>query len=168
MNLLDIIWGWLMHTLAPYGSIPYSTFLIVGVAGSLSLITTAANRALIDVNRMKAATKEIAAWRKDFDLARKTNDKKLLAKVMKRQKAIMELQSKIMMDRMKVSFMFLLPFWAVWIVLSGFFTDRTVANAPFAIPFIGSELKFFWWYLISSFSISLPLTRVLGVNPEEG
>ena len=167
MEPIDTIWNLLMGALVPYHSIPASTLFTFLVAGILSMITTAANRFLVDVKRAAAVTKQVNAWRKEFDKARKSNDKKLLAQLTKKQQAMMKLQSKVAFDRMKVSFIFLAPFWAVWIVLSGSFGQAVVAHSPIEIPFAGANLQFFYWYLICSFTVSLPLSRAFGINPED-
>lgn len=167
MEPIDTIWKLFMDALLPYHSIPASTLLTLTIAGALALITTTANRFLVDVKRAAAVTKEVNAWRKEFDKARKSNDKKLLAQLTKKQQAMMKLQSQVAFDRMKVSFIFLAPFWLVWIVLSGSFGQTVVAHSPIEIPFAGANLSFFYWYLICSFAVSLPLSRVFGVNPED-
>jgi len=167
MEPIDTIWNLLMAALQPYESIPASTLLTLAVAGGLAVVSTAANRLLVDVKRVAAVTKEVNAWRKEFEKARKSNDKQLLAKATKKQQAMMKLQSKVAFERMKVSFIFIIPFWGIWIVLSGFFGGTVVAYSPIQIPFAGTQLGFFYWYLICSFTISLPLTRIFGVNPED-
>jgi len=156
-----------MAALQPYSAIPASTLMTLAIAGTLAVISTAANRLLVDVKHVAQVTREVNAWRKEFEKARKSNDKQLLAKVTKKQQAMMKLQSRVAFDRMKVSFVFILPFWAVWIVLSSFFGEHVVAFSPIQIPFVGTNLTFFYWYLICSFTISLPLTRISGVNPED-
>lgn len=156
-----------MTALQPFSAIPASTLLTFAIAGGLGVISTAANRLLVDVKRVAAVTKEVNEWRKEFDRARKSNDKQLLAKMTKKQQAMMKLQSQVAFDRMKVSFIFIIPFWAVWIILSSFFGNKVVAFSPVQIPFVGTDLTFFYWYLICSFTISLPLSRIFGVNPED-
>ena len=167
MEPIDTIWKLFMDALLPYHSIPASTLLTLTIAGALALITTTANRFLVDVKRAAAVTKEVNAWRKEFDKARKSNDKKLLAQLTKKQQGMMKLQSQVAFGRMKVSFIFLVPFWLVWIVLSGSFGQTVVAHSPIEIPFAGANLSFFYWYLICSFAVSLPLSRVFGINPED-
>jgi uncharacterized membrane protein (DUF106 family) len=156
-----------MDGLLPFHAIPASTLFTLLVAGVLALITNASNRFLVDVKRAAAVTRDVNAWRKEFAEARKSNNKKLVAQLTKKQQAMMKLQSEIAFDRMKVSFIFIIPFWLVWIVLSGSFGQAVVAYSPIQIPFAGSNLSFFYWYLICSFTISLPLSRILGVNPED-
>lgn len=156
---------------------PESTLFIFLIAAILSLITSAANRFLVDVKRMKKVMEEVNAWRMQLEKAKKSNDKKLLAKVMKKQEAIMKLQSRAMWDRMKVSLIFLAPFWIIFMILNRFFASNPVALSPFSIPVLLSgptdpaygarQLLFFSWYIICSFAVSLPLSRLLGVNPED-
>jgi uncharacterized membrane protein (DUF106 family) len=88
---------------------------------------------------------------------------------MKRQKPIMQLQSKAMWDRMKVSFIYLGPFWIIFYILNSFFATKVVALSPFTFPILlGYELPYITWYILCSFASSLPLSRILGVNPEMG
>jgi len=168
MTIIDELWNWIMAGLSPYHEIPESTFLILGIALGLSLISNAANRFLVDIEKMKSITKEVNAWRKELDRAKKTNDKKLMDKVMKKQQAIMQLQSKMSWDRMKISILFLAPFWLVWAVLSGFFGQVIVAVSPFTFPWLlGEKLPFYSWYILCSFAAGLPFSRILGINPED-
>ena len=168
MTIIDEIWNMVMAGLRPYHGIPESTFLILGIALGLSLISNAANRFLVDIEKMKSITKEVNAWRKEYDKAKKTNDKQLMAKVMKKQQAIMQLQSKMSWDRMKISLLFLAPFWLVWAVLSGFFGQTITALSPFTFPWLIEEkLPFYSWYILSSFAAGLPLSRIFGINPED-
>jgi uncharacterized membrane protein (DUF106 family) len=168
-RLFEDIWTWLMNSLQPYAEMPHSTIFVIAVAFALSLTTNLANRFLVDVDKMKSVMAEVNAWRKEFDQARKTDNKQLMAKAMKRQKAIMQLQSKAMWDRMKVSFTYLGPFWIIFYVLSSFFKTRPVAHSPFTFPFLlSNDMLFTAWYIACSLAFSLPLSRALGVNPEMG
>lgn len=167
MEPIDTIWNLVMAALEPYRAIPSSTLLTLVIAAVLGLLSTAANRLLVDVKRVATVTKEVNAWRREFEKARKSNDKQLLAKLTKKQQAMMKLQSQVAFDRMKVSFIFILPFYVVWIMLSSFFGQSTVAFSPIEIPFAGAKLSFFYWYLVCSFTISLPLSRIFGINPED-
>ncbi|MEM3381770.1 MAG: EMC3/TMCO1 family protein [Candidatus Bathyarchaeia archaeon] len=169
VKMFDQLWTWLMTALQPYGPRPYSTIFIAAVAFILSLTTNLANRLLVDVERMKSVMEEVKAWRREYELARKTNNKQLMAKVMKRQKAIMQLQGKASWDRMKVSLTYIGPFWIIFYILSSFFQDTTVALSPFTFPYLlGEKLPFISWYIICSLAMSLPMSRLLGANPEMG
>lgn len=168
-KMLDLsgILDFLMNALSPYASRPSSTFFIMTIALTLSLTTNILNRLLIDVGRMKEVMAEVASWRKEFDKARKSGDQQLLAKATKKQKPIMQLQSKMMWDRMKVSFIYLGPFWIIFYILNTFYRGQIVALSPFTIPILlGEQLPFISWYILCSFALSLPISRILGANPE--
>jgi len=176
LGFIEDFFAFVNAALTPYGSVPQSTFLILGVALALSLASTTANRFLVDVEKMKSISEEVKAWRTEMDRAKKSNDKKLMAKVTKKQEAMMKLQSRMMWDRMKVSFIFIVPFYIIFIVLSKFYGNVDVALSPFTIPMLltgpanaagGIELAYVSWYIICSFSISLPLSRLFGINPED-
>ena len=72
--------------------IPYSTLFILGLSFFLSFVTSLTNRLLTNRQQMREWNKEIATWREESMKASKTGDKKLMAKVKKDQKRIMQLQ----------------------------------------------------------------------------
>jgi uncharacterized membrane protein (DUF106 family) len=169
LSFIDTFMEFMRNILSPYYEIPYSTFLIFFIATALATMTTTANRFLVDIKKMKSIMKSVNEWRTEYNEARKSKDKKRIEKAAKKQQSMMKLQSTMMWDRMKISFIFMAPFWIIYMVLSNFFGPKPVAFTPFNIPFLLTtrEMIFFSWYLICSFSISLPLTRILGVNPED-
>jgi len=176
-SFLDPIVEAVSRVLSPYSNIPESTLFILAVAATLSVITSSANRFLVDVKRMKRVMGEVNTWRRQLEKAKKSNDEQLVARVMKKQQPIMKLQSKAMWDRMKVSLIFLAPFWIIFMLLSRVFGSTPVALSPFSIPILLSgrpdpvygaqQLLYFSWYIMCSFAMSLPLSRLLGVNPED-
>jgi len=183
LNILDEIVKWFMTALMPYEMIPNSTFLILAVAGALAITSNLANRFLVNVRAMKEMSAEVKTWQAEFNKARKSGDKQLLAKATKKQAAIMRLQSKMMFDRMKVTLIFFVPFILVWNLLSRFYgtlIERMfTAYSPFVMRWLlegpplseGAALpikvSYFTWYLICSFAISLPTSRLLGTYPEQ-
>ncbi|MEM3522257.1 MAG: EMC3/TMCO1 family protein [Candidatus Bathyarchaeia archaeon] len=167
MLFLERIWNLIIASLKPFSSIPNSTILIFLIAMALSLITNLANRFLIDISKMKSVSKEVKAWREEFDKARKSGDKQLMDKVMKKQKAIMKLQAKMMSDQMKVGFIFFMPFSIIYFLLNSFYGNAPVAFSPFTFPMlIEYEIPFWKWYIICSFATSLPIRHLIGVALE--
>jgi len=140
---------------------PYSTLFILFIASAISLVTSLTNRLLTDREQMKAWSQEVAAWRADSIKATRTGDKKLLAKVNKQQKHIMQIQSKMTWQSMKTTFVWFVPLMLLWL----FFLTPTYANvvAVVYIPGIGG-LSLFWWYLLCSFLSNALLTRLLGLG----
>ena len=172
-----------MAALGPYGQIPDSTFFMIGIAFVISMITNLANRFLVDVKKMKEISVEVKSWQDEFNKARKSGDKQLLAKVNKKQPAIMKLQSKMMMDRMKVTLITIIPFLLFWNVLGKFygmvagggfaaispFRFPWLLEGPSVVPTLSVPIKVSWftWYLICSLAIQLPTARLLGTYPEQ-
>lgn len=101
--------------------IPYSTLFILVLAALISLLTTLVNRLLTNPERAKMWRKEIAAWNKNLREAQRSKDKKTVDKLMRKQKYIMGLQSKMMWQSMKVSLLFLIPLFLMWSFLGGFY-----------------------------------------------
>jgi uncharacterized membrane protein (DUF106 family) len=183
LTILDELLKSIIKALAPYAETPSSTFFILGVAGALSIASNLANRFMVDVRAMKEISAEVKAWQEEFNRARKSGDKQLIAKATKKQSAMMRLQSKMMMDRMKVTLIFFVPFLLVWNVLSGFYGHLPgggfTAFSPFHVPWLLEgpkvlpnadlpiKITYFTWYLLCSFAISLPLSRLLGTYPEQ-
>jgi uncharacterized membrane protein (DUF106 family) len=141
--------------------IPYSTVFIFALAALVSLLTTLVNRRFTNPEKSRAWRKEIADWSKELRTAQRSNDKKAVAKAMKNQQHIMQLQSKMMWQSMKVSLLFIVPLFIMWQVLGGFYTytvNGQTAPMPLAyFPGIGSNLplpifnySLIWWYLICS------------------
>ncbi len=143
--------------------IPNSTLFILLISMSLSFLTASANRLLTNRKQLNAWRKEIAQWNEDFKKARKSGDKKLLAKVKKKERQILQLQSKMMWQTMKVSLIFMIPFLLIWQILIGFFKDATVAYIPWIDGVLPMSL--FLWYLLCSFVSGTLIMKALGVSP---
>ena len=137
----------------PLKSIPFSTLFILGLSAGISLLTTLVNRRFTDPEKSRAWRKEISDWNSELRAARGGKDKKALEKVMKKQQYIMQLQSKMMWQSMKVSLIFLIPLFLMWQILGGFYGQTAIAY----LPGVGNQLvlpilhitfsSLFWWYL---------------------
>jgi uncharacterized membrane protein (DUF106 family) len=152
-------------------SIPYSTVFILGLAFLISLVTTLVNRRFTNPEKSKAWRKEISDWNKDLRAAQKAKDKKTLEKVMKKQQYIMQLQTKMMWQSMKVSLLFLIPLFLMWSVLGGFYTTADHTSIAIAyFPGIGPNLplpifntSLIWWYLLCSLLCGTVSQHALGM-----
>jgi uncharacterized membrane protein (DUF106 family) len=125
----------------------------------LSLLIALTNRLLTNREQLNAWNKEIARWRADLKKATQSGDKKLLAKVRRKERYILQLQSKVWWQSMRVSLLFFIPFLLIWQLLIGFYGNSTVVF----IPGIGG-LPLFWWYLLCSFASGTLITKALGVS----
>jgi uncharacterized membrane protein (DUF106 family) len=148
--------------------IPVSTIFILFLSMALTLVTSLANRLLTNQNQLRTWRQEVAEWTADSRKAAKSGDKKLLAKVKKQQPQIMKIQSKMMWQSMKVSFIFMIPFFLLW----SLFLTPTYGNVAVAyIPNIFSSgssvswmpIPLFVWYLLCSFLFGTLFARILGL-----
>ena len=150
---------------------PASTIFILFLSMLLSLITSLANRFLINQEQLRASRKEVADWTSEFREATKSGDKKLLAKLKRQQPRITQLQTKMTWQSMKVSFIFMIPFLLLWYL----FLTPLYGGVP-AVAYIpgipgfweGSvsgraDLPIFLWYLFCSFLFGTLWSRVLGL-----
>jgi len=141
---------------------PSSTLFTIGLALIISLATTLLNKKFTDREQTMAWQSEIKRWNTDRNLARKTGDKKLLAKVKKQEPRILQMQSKMTSRQMKTSLITFVPLIIMWQVLIGFFQATPVARLPGI--YIGEliEIPFMYWYIICSFFMSTLLSRIFG------
>jgi uncharacterized membrane protein (DUF106 family) len=143
--------------------IPYSTIFMLVLAALISLLTTLVNRLLTNPEKSKMWRKEVADWNRELRDAQRAKDKKTVDKLMRKQKYIMNLQSKMMWQSMKVSLLFLIPLLLMWSFLGGFYAGRPVAY----MPGIGSDLplpvfsnSLIWWYLLCSMLFGTAFSHV--------
>lgn len=142
-------------------SIPYSTFFIMFLSLIISLITILLNRKFVDRRLLAEWQDEIAKWNAERELAKKTGDKKLMAKVKKQELRIMQIRAKISSQQMKVSLITFIPFLIIWWTLTFFYGNKPVAF----IPIWGSvSLPFFAWYVICQFFFNFLFSKILNVD----
>jgi uncharacterized membrane protein (DUF106 family) len=144
--------------------IPSSTFFIMVLAFGISFATSLSNRLLTNRDQLRAWNKEIRMWREDSMKAAKSGDKKLLAKVKKQEKHVMQLQSRMMWQSMKTSMLWFVPLLLMWYIFL-----PAIVNMGEAVAFIPwfsgvFPLSVFLWYLLCSFLASALFTRVFGLG----
>jgi len=141
--------------------LPYSTIFVLLLAALLTFITSLANRLLTNREQLASWRKEISEWQKEFNDARKSGDKKQLEKAMRKQKQVMQIQSKMFTQQMKVSLIFIVPFFLFWTWLNGVYKGQTVAYLP---GFGNGSLSVFYWYLLCSLAFGTIFSHVLGIG----
>jgi len=144
--------------------IPYSTFFILFLSFAVSFATSFSNRVLTNREQLRAWSKEIAEWRSDSLKARRTGDKKLMAKVKKQEKHIMQLQWKMSRQQLKTSVLWFIPLMLMWYVFLPQIIN--IYEVVAYLPWFGEELRLsvFLWYLLSSFLVSALFTRLFGLG----
>ena len=151
--------------------IPLSTFSILGAALLLSVVAMSANRFLVDYKMIARVRQEYMAFMRSMNKARKDGDEKQLDKLMKRSPSMQKMQFRATLEQMKTYPITIVPFYLIYAILGYALSSlNAVAYSPFIIPFASitptgsaAVLSLFFWYLICSFTISIPLSRLFGV-----
>lgn len=136
------------------------------LAALISFLTSLANRLLTDPEKSKAIRKEVAEWTAALRKAQKDDDKKTVEKLMKKQKQIMQLQTKLSWQQMKVTLIFIIPLFIIWQFLGSFYFGRPVAYFPGVgdvLPLPIFNYSLIWWYLLCSMFFGTIFSHVFGV-----
>ncbi len=150
---------------------PFATYAILVIAAGLGLITSFVNARMTDLKSYRRMMLDSARAQHQMMEAAKSGNQRAIDKAQKKQQEVMGQQSKMSMDRMKISLFFMIPFLLIWQLLGGFFGNTIIAYFPFQFPFIPMELSVANWYLLCSFASSVLISRLLGltfeIDPEE-
>lgn len=171
MSFIDDILNTLAAPLRPYDHPPSSTLMVLGAAVVLSLITMSANRFLVDYKMIANSRREYMAWTSAVRKAKKDGDEKALEKLMRRQSAMMKMSSRSTFEQFKTYPITIVPFLLIYYAVVRAIGSIPVAYSPLILPFATitangaySVLSLFFWYLICSFTLSIPLSRLFGVS----
>ncbi len=149
--------------------IPFSTLFMFLLALAISLLTSLVNRLLANPEQSKAARKEVAEWQAELKAAQRSGDKKTTERLMKKQKQIFQLQSKMTWQSMKVSLIFIVPLFLIWQFLGTTFQGE--AGKLAYMPGIGTDISLIimnfppliWWYLLCSMLFGTIFSHVFGI-----
>ncbi len=140
------------------------------LALAVSFLTSLANRLLSNPEKSKAWRKEISEWNSELRKAQRAKDNKTVEKLMKKQKQILQLQSKMSWQSMKVSLLFFVPLIIIWQFLGGVYTanGQPVSIAYFpgfgpALPLPLFNTSLIWWYLLCSMLFGTIFSHVFGI-----
>lgn len=150
---------------------PTATVFILFLTIALNLATSLITRMTTNMEDYRRMTIESKRAQQEVMAAMRSGNQRRIAKAQKRQQDMMGAQSKMSMDRLKITMFFLIPLLLIWQVLNSFFGGGTIAFFPFNFPFIPTELNIGGWYIFCSFASSVIIQRVLGlmfeVDPED-
>ena len=145
---------------------PGATIMIMFICIIISLLNSSVNRLLIAKlvgwEQYRMMQREIAEHRALSTQALRTQDKKLLEKLRKKESEILSMQKKMAKPQLVL---FVLSFYYIfiwWFVLGPAYANNAVA----IIPGIG-KIELLWWYFICSFAFGTIASRILGIIPIE-
>jgi uncharacterized membrane protein (DUF106 family) len=165
--------------------IPESTLLLTITAVGFSLLSNALTRWRVDLDTERRIKAEIAEWTKALREAVKKGDKQQQEKLKKKEQSINQMRLKMSSARTKVALYTIIPFFVIYYLVLSFVGPCPVAVSPFSsILTIGNYLMRttlptgttcgvralangwayvtpFGWYLISSFSFTGIIMRLM-------
>jgi uncharacterized membrane protein (DUF106 family) len=150
----------------PSITIPESTLLITMTAIGLSLVTQLVTRRVVNLNAERRMRAEVSAFNKEKRAATIAKDKAKLEKLKKRELSMRQEQAKVSSARLKVTAITFVPLLLVYYLMASFLGGFSVVVAYSSIPIpylVGgdSTMALFWWYMLSSFTFSTLLTKLL-------
>ena len=145
---------------------PYSTLFILVISTVMSLIVSLVNRMTTNIDEYREWTTKSALLRRDMMKAMQSGNKRLVEKLQKDQQESMKAQTKMSMQRLKLTLYFMIPFFLIWGILQSFYGNNIVAIMPFDLPYIGTRLDLFWWYFFCSMLCNVLIQRLLGLTFE--
>jgi len=148
---------------------PVVTVIIMAIAFVMSIVFQTTNRIIINHfigwNNYLAMRKEMSEFQKESMAAARSNDKKQLEKVKKKQAQITAMNAQLMKPQM-IQFGISFCYFPIWYFLRPIFDMATVAGVPgvVIIPGIGPQ-GFFIWYMLLSFFCGTLFIRLFGAMP---
>jgi uncharacterized membrane protein (DUF106 family) len=144
--------------------IPMATIQIMLISLTISFAVSSLNRLLISKfvgwKQYRVMQKEIAEYQAQLTQAMRTNDKKLMEKIKKKEPQIMNMQKKLLKPQLALFGLYPIYF-IIWPILIPMYSG-TVAY----IPGIGG-IPFIYWYVICSLLFGVLSSRLLGMMPME-
>jgi uncharacterized membrane protein (DUF106 family) len=145
-------------------TIPLATVVIMFIAIVVSFINMGINRLLISRmigwHEYKAMQKEVAEYNSQRIQAMRTNDKKLLEKLKKKEAQMNRMQMKMS----KPQFI-LIPIGFSYILIWIFFLTPVYGVNPVAyVPGIGL-IPVLYWYMVCSLLFGTLAGRIIGITP---
>ena len=157
--ILDNIMSQLMLDVSP----KQAMILILFISLSVSFISTYATKKLVYKPDYVKSRETVQKWRKEYNEAKKNKDNKNLKKLEKKKEQMTKMEAKLSLQSFKslpVTMPFILVFFWMQTVLGPL---GQFVILPFALPYIGLQMNFFWWYLLTSLLTSNLLRKQFGL-----
>ncbi|MDA4122078.1 MAG: EMC3/TMCO1 family protein [Thaumarchaeota archaeon] len=156
--------------------IPEATLIVTLTALGLQILSNVVIRTLVDLRKEKRLRNEVAAFDKELREAISKKDKDKEEKLRKKKPQVDKMRLQASTGRLKATFITYIPFIVVYYLMGDFVSgcnfpsiciSSTVAYSPVPIPVIvgaSGSVALFWWYSLSSFSLTFALQKILGTS----
>jgi len=153
---------------------PVATVVIMAIAFAMSLAIQTTNRVIISRmigwDKYRTMQKEMKEFQKESMAAARSNDKKQLEKIKKKQTQMNAMQAQMFKPQI-IQMALVFCYFPIWRIVLPIFGENPVC----AIPGIGSPSftifgmvipNFMIWYIIASLFLGLIASRILGTMPD--
>lgn len=131
------------------------------ISAFFSILVLLINKIFINTKIVKEIKEKMEAMREQLTAAQKSGNqedsKKFLDEMMKTNSEYMKHSMKALLISIVIISIFL-----PWVRYK--YSGMTIANLPFALPFLGATLDWFWWYVIVSFAVGWVIKKILSVD----
>lgn len=139
------------------GLLPYQEIFLWSIL--LSLVTTLASIFLANQNEIRKAKKDMEFYRRKSTQAQKSGDIKKMNEYTSEMMKASSKQVKLNMKPMMLSLL-VVVLAASWFAST--YGEVKIAS-PISIPMLGSELNWFYWYLIVVFPFSMIFRKLFDI-----
>jgi uncharacterized membrane protein (DUF106 family) len=154
---------------------PEATLIVTLTSIGLGLVTQIVTRTVVDLKKERRMRAEVNEFNKEKREATQKGDKVRLEKLKKRELQVRQEQAKVSTARLKVTAITFVPLLAVYYLMANFLGgfNVLVVYSPLPIPYLAATLpntaywyiSLFWWYMLSSFTFSTMLSKLLHTTP---
>jgi len=143
----------------------HSILSILLISIFFALVVTLISKRVVNWEEVKQKKKRVSDWQKALMDAQRKKDMKTVHKLQQEQKEMMALQGQVMMASFKPAIFYIVPYFILWMALSGIYSGWVVAWLPFNLPLpvVGTtaSLGFLGWYFLAYFCFSSIWRRLL-------
>ena len=144
------------------GTVDQAALIISGMSIGLSAFSSLLTKRVVYTPDFVRKRKMTTEWRKEYQQAQKSKDKKKIKRLEKVKGQMTKIESKAALQSFKTWPLTIVPFMLAFFWMSSTFGYlHWVILSPVALPLVGRQLAFFPWYLLSSFGFSTILRKVL-------
>jgi uncharacterized membrane protein (DUF106 family) len=126
----------------------------------LSSVMTVLSKVLTNQKELKKIKNEMQFFKEKMEKSRKSGD---TAKAEQFMNDMLKSSNKQLKQTMKPLFISMIIFFTAFQFLGATYSD-IVISLPFAFPFLGTEINWFWWYLIVVMPSSMLLRKFFDVQ----
>lgn len=141
----------------------YAVYLVLLISVVLNVLVNLVSKYIVDWKWVRNARETINRYTREYREAYRTRDFKRLHKLeIEQRKNIAPIQSRMMIEVMKPTVIYMAPFFVLFRFLWWLYSGWVVAWLPFTLPVLGMvSMGFISWYVICSFGTSFIFRKLI-------